>query len=66
MGVLNNLLEDSKSISQTFVYILYNNTNLLTLEDQKEALKNPCWSFWFAKVNIPGSDFKALQAKACE
>jgi len=38
----------------------------LTIEDQKEALTNPYWAFLFAKENIPGSDFKALQAKACE
>jgi|SRR5690606_26168226 len=38
----------------------------LTIEDQKEALTNPYWAFLFAKENIPGSNFKALQAKACE
>ena len=47
-----------------FEYKLDN--NLLTLEDQKEALKNPYQSYWFAKANIPGSDFKALQTKVCE
>jgi|SRR5690606_14575744 len=64
MGVLNNLLEDSKTIPQTFDYKLDN--VIFTLEDQQEALTNPEWSFWFAKANIPGSDIKALQAKACE
>lgn len=43
----------------------YNN-NLLTIEDQKEALKKSEWSYWFAELNISGSDFKALQEKACE
>jgi len=36
------------------------------LEHQKEALTKPKWSYLFAKENIPGSDIKALQAKACE
>ena len=40
--------------------------NLLTLEDQDEALTDSWWSYMFALKNIPGSDFKALQAKACE
>jgi len=64
MGVLNNLLEDSKLIPQTFEYKLDN--NLLTIEDQEEALATPDMSYWFAEANIPDSDIKALQAKACE
>ena len=64
MGVLNKLLKDSKLIPQTFKYKFDN--NLLTIEDQQEALTKPRWSYYFAKANIPGSDIKALQAKACE
>ena len=64
MGVLNNLLEDSKLIPQTFEYKLDN--DLLTIEDQQEALTKPRWSYYFAKTNIPGSNVKALQTKACE
>ena len=66
MGVLNKLLKDSKLIPQTFRYKLNNNTNLLTIEDQQEALTDSYWSYCFAKANVPGSDFKALQVKACE
>src|SRR5690554_6703242 len=40
--------------------------NLLTIEDQEEALTSSWWSYYFALANIPGSDFKALQVKACE
>ena len=40
--------------------------NLLTIEDQEEALTRFEWSYYFAKAKIPGSDIKALQAKACE
>ena len=40
--------------------------NLLTIEDQKEALTSPFQSYWFVMKNIPGSDFKALQTKACK
>lgn len=40
--------------------------NLLTIEDQKEALIHYDSSYWFAKANIPGSNFKALQEKCCE
>src|SRR5690606_10135080 len=64
MGVLNNLLEDSKTIPQTLLYKF--NNNLLTIEDQQEALTNTRWSYFFTKANITASDFKALQAKACE
>ena len=64
MGVLNNLLEDSKLIPQTFEYKLDN--DLLTIEDQEEVLTKPRWCFYFAKTNIPGSNVKALQTKACE
>src|SRR5690554_5663611 len=39
---------------------------LITIEDQQEALTKSGWSYWFAKANIPGSNFKALQTKACE
>src|SRR5690606_1035916 len=49
---------------QTFWYKFDN--NLLTIEDQKEALTNPRWAYCFAKINIPGSNVKALQTKACE
>ena len=31
-----------------------------------KALTNPGLAYHFAKANIPGPDFKALQAKACE
>lgn len=62
--MLNKLIKDSKQIPQTFEYKL--DRNILTIEDQKEALKKPSWSYWFAKENIPGSDIKALQAKACK
>jgi len=64
MGVLNKLIEDSKLVPQTFWYKFDN--NLLTIEDQQEALTKPRWSYYLAKENIPGSDIKALQAKACE
>jgi len=47
-----------------FEYKIY--SNILTIEEQKEALTNPWWSYHFAIENIPGSDIKALQAKACE
>src|SRR5690606_8534924 len=57
---------DSKLVSQTFLYKLNNNTNLLTIEDQQEVLTRSDWSYCFALKKIPGSDFKALQAKACE
>lgn len=40
--------------------------NLLTIKDQKEALTDSYKSYYFARANIPGSDIKALQAKACE
>ena len=40
--------------------------NLLTIEDQEEGLTRSDWSYCFALKKIPGSDFKALQAKACE
>lgn len=43
-------------------YINYN----IAIEDQEEALKDPYWAFLFARKNIPESDFKALQVKACE
>src|SRR5690606_15776118 len=65
MGVLNNLLEDSKLVPQTFLYKLDRNI-LITIEDQQEALTDSCWSYYFAKAKIPGSDIKALQAKTCE
>ena len=39
---------------------------LLTIEDQREALTSSYLSYCFALANIPGSDIKALQAKACE
>src|SRR5690554_6409366 len=65
MEVLNNLLEDSKLVPQTFLYKLDRNI-LITIEDQQEALTKSEWSYNFAKAKIPGSDFKALQAKACE
>ena len=42
------------------------NFNFLTIEDQQKALTSSYWSYYFALANIPGSDFKALQAKACE
>lgn len=66
MEVLNKLVKDSKTIPQTFKYKLYHNIRPLTLEDQKEALTRAGWSYYFARANIPGSDIKALQAKACE
>src|SRR5690606_20392077 len=47
-----------------FWFKYYN--NLLTIEHQKESLTTPDMSYWFAKANIPGSDIKALQSKACE
>lgn len=62
--MLNRLLEDSKLVSQSFLYKL--NNNLLTIEVQQEALTDSRWSYRFALEKIPGSDFKALQAKACE
>ena len=62
--MLNRLLEDSETIPQTFKYKFDN--NLLTIEDQQEALTDPRWAYCFASANIPGSDIKALQAKACE
>ena len=46
MGVLNKLIEDSKLVPQTFWYKFDN--NLLTIEDQQEALANPYWSYLFA------------------
>lgn len=64
--MLNKLIKDSKQIPQTFRCKLYRNTRLLTLEDQKEALTKSKWSYLFARVNISGSNIKALQAKACE
>ena len=64
MGVLNKLLKDSKTIPQTFKYKFDN--NLLTIEDQEEALISSYWSYYFALANIPGSNVKALQTKACE
>src|SRR5690606_36930646 len=39
---------------------------LLTIEDQREALTSSYLSYYFARANVPGSDFKALQTKACE
>src|SRR5690606_2819501 len=62
--MLNKLIKDSKTVSQTFKYKF--NKNLLTIEDQQEALTDPRWAYFFASANIPGSDIKALQAKACE
>src|SRR5690606_14438023 len=47
-----------------FSYKLYK--NLLKIEDQEEAVKKHIWSYSFALANIPGSDFKVLQVKACE
>ena len=49
-----------------FEYKIYNDSNPPSIEDQKEALTRPRWSYLFALANIPGSDFKALQAKACK
>src|SRR5690606_30677165 len=63
-NILNSLIKDSKQIPQTFRYKLY--SDLLILKDQEEALTDHKWSYLFALKNIPGSDFKALQAKACE
>lgn len=39
---------------------------MYTLSDQDFALKSSAQSYYYAKLKIPGSDFKALQAKACE
>ena len=47
-------------------FIDKHNNNLLTLEDQEEALTRSEWSYYFASANVPGSDIKALQAKTCE
>ena len=40
--------------------------NILTIEDQEEALTKSYWAYLFALRKISGSDFKALQAKACK
>ena len=48
-----------------FSYKLYKNL-LVTVEGQEEVLTKPEWSYLFALKKIPGSDIKALQAKACE
>jgi len=62
--MLNKLLKDSKLVPQTFLYKI--DSNIITIKDQEEALTKPGWSYWFARANIPESDFKALQVKACE
>jgi len=49
---------DAKTAPKSFGYKLRN--NLLTLEDQKEALTDPYWAYIFAK-HIPGADIEACQ-----
>lgn len=65
MGILNKLIEDSKSVPQNIYYKTIKNKPL-TLGNQEEALTNSRMSYYFAREYIPGSDIKALQAKACE
>lgn len=62
MGILNKLIDDSKSVPQNIYYKTINNKPL-TIESEKEALTNSRMSYYFAREYIPESDIKALSLR---
>ena len=59
--MLEFLIRDAKTAPKSFGYKLRN--NLLTLEDQEEALTNPKWAYCFAK-DVKGANIKVCQEAA--
>jgi len=59
--MLEALIRDEKTAPKSFGYKLRN--NLLTLEDQEEALTSPKWAYYFAR-NVKGADIKVCQEQA--
>ena len=53
MIILEIITNDSENVPKTFGYKISN--ELLTLEDQEEALTKPEWAYYFAR-DIPGAN----------
>jgi len=59
--MLEALIRDEKTAPKSFGYKLRN--NLLTLEDQEEALTSPKWAYYFARY-ITGANIEVCQKAA--